>query len=95
MAIVSLVAGIAGLFIFPFIGSIIAVITGHMAKKEISASQGRLTGDGLATGGLVTGYIGLALWICGICAFVAWFIFVVGLAGASSTEWNMLLQAII
>ena len=42
-AIISLIAGITGLTVFPIIGSIIAVILGHMAKAEIrrSADAGR------------------------------------------------------
>src|SRR5690606_9487089 len=36
MAIVSLIAGIAGLSVFFFIGSIVAVITGHQARKQIA-----------------------------------------------------------
>jgi hypothetical protein len=73
-AIISLVAGIAGLTIFPFIGSIIAVILGHMAKGEIARSGGTLGGGGAATWGLILGYVGLALGILGLCiggAFLA------------------------
>jgi hypothetical protein len=66
-AIISLVAGIAGLTIFPFIGSIVAVILGHMAKGEISRSGGMLGGSGAATWGLVLGYVGVALGILGLC----------------------------
>ncbi len=94
MAIVSLIAGICGWTIVPIIGSIVAIITGHMAKKEIKESGGRLTGDGLATGGLVLGYIAIGLSICGICAFAAWFIFVAFMA-TSQGQTNMLLQAFI
>jgi hypothetical protein len=53
MAIVSLVAGIAGLSVLPVIASIVAVVTGHMAKGEIRDSSGMVTGDGLATAGLI------------------------------------------
>lgn len=56
LAIVSLVAAIAGWSILPVIGGVIAIITGHLAKNEIRASEGRLRGDGLATAGLVIGY---------------------------------------
>ncbi|MEN6393959.1 MAG: DUF4190 domain-containing protein [Anaerolineaceae bacterium] len=63
MAIVSLVAGILGLTFFPFIGSIVAVITGPMAKKEIQQSGGTLDGEGLATAGIVTGWIGIGLGV--------------------------------
>jgi hypothetical protein len=57
LAIVSLVAGIAGLVFVPLIGGIVAVITGHLARKEIRTTGE--SGDGLAKGGLITGYIGL------------------------------------
>ncbi len=67
MAIVSLIAGILGITLFPFIGSIIALITGYMARKEIRESGGALAGDGLATGGLVLGWIGVGLGVLGIC----------------------------
>mgnify|MGYP001602171234 CR=1 FL=1 len=66
-AIISLVAGILGLTVFPLIGSIIAVVLGHMAKGEIARSGGALGGGGAATFGLVLGYIGLGLAVLGIC----------------------------
>jgi hypothetical protein len=67
MAIVSLVAGILGLTFFPFLGSIAAVITGYMARKEIEQSMGALSGAGLATAGLVLGWIGIGLGVLGLC----------------------------
>lgn len=67
MAIISLVSGIVSWFMLPIIGAIVAVITGHIAKRQIRESLGRLTGDGLATVGLVLGYIQLALAILSFC----------------------------
>ncbi|SDU19559.1 DUF4190 domain-containing protein [Halopseudomonas salegens] len=58
LAVVSLVAGIVGLFFF---GSLVAVICGHIARSQIRQSQGKLTGDGLAIGGLIMGYFALIL----------------------------------
>lgn len=58
LAIVSLIAGICGLFFF---GSLIAVICGHIARANIRDSHGMQTGDGMALGGLVLGYIGLGM----------------------------------
>ena len=72
-AIISLVAGIAGLTVFPIIGSIVAVILGHMAKGEIARSGGMLGGAGAATAGLVLGYIGLGMSVLGLCIFGALF----------------------
>jgi len=59
-AIASLVLGILGLCCCnTFIFSLLAVIFGHLAKAEIR--RGQKTGSGLATAGLVMGYIGLIL----------------------------------
>jgi hypothetical protein len=43
------------------LGSVGAVVLGHMAKRQIAASNGRQSGDSLATAGLVIGYIGIAI----------------------------------
>ena len=51
---------IFGLFIFFFPFSIVAVILGHLSLSEIRKSAGRLTGDSMATAGLVLGYLGVA-----------------------------------
>jgi hypothetical protein len=77
LALVSLIAGIASWVIAPFLGAIIAVITGHMAKNEIRRSAGLLTGDGLATAGLVLGYVQIGLSVIGIC--VAWAMIALGI----------------
>ncbi|MEP7359430.1 MAG: DUF4190 domain-containing protein [Anaerolineales bacterium] len=74
-AIISLIAGIAGLTIFPIIGSIVAVILGHMAKGEIARSGGTLGGGGAATAGLVLGYVGIGLSVLGLCIFGGLFAF--------------------
>ena len=74
MAVVSLVAGIIGWVMFPLISSVIAVITGHMAKNEIRSSGGRIGGDGLATAGLILGYSSLVIWGIGLCCVVILFV---------------------
>ena len=56
-AIVALIAGIAGLTFLPLIGSIVAVIVGPMAKKQIALTGEQ--GDGLARAGIITGWIGM------------------------------------
>ena len=71
MAIVSLVSGILGWSFIPLLGSLIAIITGHMAKKEIRESAGTLGGNGLATAGLILGYIAIGLTICGCLIAIA------------------------
>jgi hypothetical protein len=53
------------------IGSILGVIFGHIALRQI-ASTGE-QGRGLAIAGLVLGYVGLATLILGIFVFLIWF----------------------
>jgi len=74
-AVISLIAGIAGWTILPLLGSVVAVITGHMAKKEIRQSGGMLGGEGLATAGLILGYASLALGLVGGCIAILVFVF--------------------
>lgn len=69
LAIVSLVTGILGWTILPFIASIVAVVTGHLAKKEIRESGGQISGDGMALAGLILGYTMIGLAILGIILF--------------------------
>jgi type IV pilus assembly protein PilA len=57
-AIGSLICGIV-FFIFP--GAIAAIILGHLSLSDIRKAGGRLTGSGLATTGLVLGYMGLSV----------------------------------
>jgi hypothetical protein len=57
LAVASLVAGFLWVAWF---GSIIAVIFGHIALRQISQSGGRETGSGFAIAGLVLGYMGVA-----------------------------------
>ena len=56
LAVASMVLGILWLW---WIGSVLAVIFGHVALGQISHSNGRLGGRGMAIAGLVLGYIGL------------------------------------
>lgn len=70
LAIVSMVSGIVSWFLLPFIAAIAAVITGHMAKSEIKKSNGMITGNGMATAGLILGYVQLGLGLC-MCVVVA------------------------
>ena len=97
-AIISLVAGILGLTLFPIIGSIIAVILGHMAKGEIARSNGTIGGDGAATFGLVLGYIGIGLTVLGVCIFGAVIglpICIAALAALTSPHTNSMLLPVL
>ena len=65
LSVASLMMGIIGWILLPVVGGIIAIITGHLARKEIRQSEGLLGGNNLATAGLVLGYSNVALWLCG------------------------------
>ena len=87
LAIVSLVSGIACWFVLPLIGAIIAVITGHMAKKEIRESEGRLGGVEMANAGLVLGYVHLALAFIAFCLVAVIFTALIAIA-ISTAGWS-------
>lgn len=61
LAVWSLVLGILGLLCCGFFGGVPAVICGHMALSQIRRAGSNLGGDGLAIGGLVTGYLGIVI----------------------------------
>jgi hypothetical protein len=70
MALASMILGLLGWTILPGLASIAAIVTGHMAKKEIKESMGQLGGDGMATAGLVMGYASVAIVLC-VCLAMA------------------------
>jgi hypothetical protein len=66
-AIWALVTGILGLCCGIF--GIVAIILGVVAKNEIDASQGALTGRGLAQAGFIIGIVTVVLSAVSILAF--------------------------
>jgi len=66
LALASLICGLSAVILPLFFNSVAAVITGHMAKKEINASNGSVTGGGMATAGLILGWIQVALFILAV-----------------------------
>ncbi len=82
LAIISLVSGLLGWTLAPLLGSIAAVICGHLARGEIRRAPDRLEGDGFAIAGLVLGWaqillslmfiVLLFLFFGGMAAFLAW-----------------------
>lgn len=73
LAIVSLIFGVLGWTLLPFIGSIVAIVTGHLGRSEIRREPERLQGDGLAVGGLILGYVAVALAVLAGLIFVLFF----------------------
>jgi hypothetical protein len=60
LAIASLVLGILWLFM---IGSILAIVFGHISLSQIKKSNGTQGGRGMAIAGLVLGYLSIVGWI--------------------------------
>jgi len=71
LAIVSLVTGLVSWTFIPVICAVVAVITGHLAKKEIRDSGGMVGGDGMALAGLILGYVQLGLIALAIIVVIA------------------------
>ena len=70
-ALLSMIFGIVGLTLVPILASIVAVVLGHMSRKEIARTgEG---GRGMSTAGLVMGYIGSVGYLLAIVAFFAFF----------------------
>jgi hypothetical protein len=82
LAVISLVSGLLGWTLVPWLGSIAAIITGHMARAEIRREAETTEGDGLAVAGLVLGWsmvavsvlalIMIILFFGGLLAFLGW-----------------------
>ena len=56
LAIAALVLGIVWIY---WIGSILALVFGYVAKSQIEQSEGRETGLGMAIAGIVLGWVGI------------------------------------
>jgi hypothetical protein len=69
MAIASLVLGIGGLTVLPLIGSILAILFGYMARRDIRQRPDAVSGDGLALAGIVLGWISVGLAVVGLLIF--------------------------
>jgi len=68
MAIASLVLGLAWLY---WIGSILAIIFGYLAKNEIKRNPAQLQGRGMAIAGIVLGWVGIGMLV--VTIFFVWF----------------------
>jgi len=74
LAVASLVLGIVSLACSQFITAVPGVILGHIALRQIRASGGTQTGEGMAIGGLVCGYISIGVTLL---IGLAWLVFIV------------------
>lgn len=72
-AIVSLVFGIIAVMFDWWLlmaPSLVAIISGHIARSRIKSSNGTLRGDGLAIGGLILGYFSLIIYLIIVTFFI-------------------------
>jgi hypothetical protein len=60
-ATAALILGICAIFVCNIICAPLALVYGYKARNEIDASGGRLGGRGMATAGIVLGWIGIVL----------------------------------
>lgn len=59
-AVAALVLGIAGVVLcFLVVPAILAIVFGFLARRDISRSEGRIEGGGMATAGIVLGVVGV------------------------------------
>lgn len=92
-AIISLIFGILSFVMLPVVGAIVAIILGITARREIAASNGRLTGDGLALAGLILGWVHIGLFLLAVAVVIG--ILILGITsighGVSSGGLTLLL----
>jgi hypothetical protein len=86
LATVSLVAGILGFVALPVIGSIVALWAGYSARKETRAVPPVAAGDGMATAGIIMGWIQIGLMVVGICCAIAYFGFFAAIFASSINQ---------
>jgi hypothetical protein len=66
------IVGLVGVCLYGLglIAGIVGLVLGYVAKREIRASDGRLNGSGMATAGIVLGWICVALTLVLIAVVV-------------------------
>jgi hypothetical protein len=69
LAIVSLVLSLIAFCVLPIVGAIAGIVTGYIAKRQIRETGEE--GSGLATAGVVLGWVHLALFVLAAAAAVA------------------------
>jgi hypothetical protein len=56
----------------------VAIVTGYMARNETRAMPPRASGDGMATAGIVMGWIQVGLLVIGVLCAIVSIVFVAG-----------------
>jgi len=81
-AIWALVSAIAGFFLCPIVLHVVGWVLANQSLEAIRASQGRLTGDGLAKAARILSIIGLVLSALGVLLVVV----IVGFGAGGITD---------
>jgi hypothetical protein len=81
MAIAALIMGLAGWTVLPWVGSVLAIVFGYAARNEIRRRPGEMTGEGLATAGLVLGWLMVGVTVLTLCLGAIAFCVFAGLLG--------------
>jgi len=83
-AVTALILGILGWTMLPVLGSVGAIVFGHMARGQIRRSHGVQDGDGLALAGLILGWVSVGLALLVVAALIFFFGGLAVLAGMTA-----------
>ncbi len=86
LATISLIAGIVGFVFLPLIASVVAIWTGYEARKETRSVPPRALGDGMATAGIIMGWIQIGLVVVTLCCVIAYFGFFAAIFASSFNQ---------
>lgn len=67
--VAAVASAVLGFFWIFWLGSFLAILLGHSARREIAKSQGQQGGDAFAVIGLVFGYIGAGVLLLVLVVF--------------------------
>ena len=79
----AIVAVVLGVLWFAGIGSVLALVFGYRGRREIKSSGGSQKGSGLATAGIILGWIGIAILVAGVAAGLAVMVVAAGSSGGA------------
>lgn len=82
LAFGSMLCGILSLIGCNPIAGTVAIVCGHMGRKQIRQRPERFTGDGMALAGMIMGYISAGLFVAFFVLYIVMIVFVVA-AGAA------------
>jgi uncharacterized membrane protein len=83
-AVVALVLSIASWLFCPVVLAIVALVFASKAKRAIAASNGWVTGDGMATAAKVISWVNIGLYLVGIVVVVVVLIVLAATSTSSS-----------